>query len=133
MTALARSSGLLHRSTATGAGRDDTEPPFPLFTATGWNASDHGGVTAVGELDVATAPLLSAAVDSVCRLGTSELREFLLDLEGVTFLDSVGLRAAKRAEQAATNWGWQVKVKQPTAPGPRHLMILALRQGMSSR
>ncbi len=133
MTALAGSSGSLHRSPAQGEGRDDAEPPFPIFTASGWTASDLAGVTAVGELDVATAPLLSAAVNSVCKLGTSEVREFLLDLQGVTFLDSIGLRATKHAEQAVTNWGWRVQVTQPTARGPRQLIILARRHETSSR
>ena len=102
-----------------------------LFTATGWTAPDLVGVTAVGELDLATASVLTAEVDIVCRAGIpGEGREFILDLEGVTFLDSTGLRAADRAKQSATNWGWRVRVTQPVASGPQHLMrILAQRDG----
>jgi anti-anti-sigma factor len=130
LTALAGSSGSPDRSTAPGDGREETEP---LFTATGWTTSDLAGVTAFGELDLASAPLLAAAIDSVCRRGTSGAGEFLLDLEGVTFLDSVGLRAAGRAERAARNWGWQVQLVWPTARGPRRLMMLSLRRGVSVR
>lgn len=133
MTALARSSGLLHRSTASGVGRVDSLPPVD-FTATGWTTPDLVGVTAVGELDVATASMLTTEVDNICRAGAAaEVREFLLDLRGVTFLDSTGLRAADRAKQSATNWGWRVSVTQPIARGPRQLMILALRYGRDSR
>lgn len=111
----------LHRD-----GHPCAEPPFPLFTATGWSAPELVGVTGVGELDLATAPLLAAEIRAVCRANLAgDVREFLLDLEGVTFLDSTGLRCAERAELAATNGGWHVQVRPPTARGPQQLLLLA--------
>lgn len=101
----------------------------PAFSATGWTSLHQAGVTVSGELDLASAPVLDREVEAVCRPGISEeVREFLLDLGGVTFMDSVGLRAAERAQLAARNRGWRVQVMPPSAPGPRHLMILARRR-----
>ncbi|MBA3742531.1 STAS domain-containing protein [Sporichthya sp.] len=83
-------------------------------------------MTGVGELDLATAPLLTAEVRAVCRAALpGDVREFLLDLEGVTFLDSTGLRCAERAELAARNGGLHVRVRPPAARGPRQLLRLA--------
>ncbi len=41
-----------------------------------------------GEIDLATAPQVRAALKSVCESGAESI---VLDLSGVTFLDSVGL------------------------------------------
>lgn len=106
----------------------------PLFSATGWTTPDRVGVTAIGELDLAGAPLLAAEVRSVCCAGAAgDDREFLLDLEGVTFLDSTGLRAADRAELAVTGRGWRVRVVPPTGSEPRHLIDLAMRRELNPR
>ena len=65
---------------------------------------DNGGAVIVaveGELDIATAPRLEAALIDVERNGT---REIVLDLANVQFMDSSGLRsllsARRRAESA---------------------------------
>lgn len=47
-------------------------------------------VRVAGELDMATAPQLRSQVDQVIDGGT---RQLLLDLDGVTFVDSVALSA----------------------------------------
>ena len=131
MASRERSSGMPHPSTA--AGGDGAEAPAPIFSVTGWSSSHLAGVTATGELDLWTAPWLDAEMAAVCGGDSSEVRDFLLDLGGVTFLDSAGLRAANRAERAGRNRGWRVRVTAPTAPAPRHLMILARRNGQSSQ
>jgi anti-anti-sigma factor len=43
-----------------------------------------------GELDVAAAPLVADAVIGLCADGTSRL---LIDIEGISFMDSTGLRS----------------------------------------
>lgn len=111
-------------------------PPFalPLISATGWTTPDGAGVTVVGELDLAGAPLLAAEVNSVCcAAADGDVREFLLDLEGVTFLDSAGLRAADRAEVAAAARGWRVRVLVPAGSEPRCLITLATCHGRKHR
>jgi anti-anti-sigma factor len=58
----------------------------------------------VGELDLASAPLLDRAVDGLVMDGASEIG---LDLSEVTFIDSSGLRAvalfAQRCREQKTN------------------------------
>ncbi len=133
MNILATRAPVLQRAGQVG-GRD-AEPPFPLFTTTGCTAPESIGVTVTGELDMATAPSLTAEVDIVClRVSASaDSHEFLLDLQDVSFLDSAALLAVHRAHLAATDRGWHVRVAPPTAPGPRHLMMLAMRAGLSLR
>ncbi|HEX3510902.1 MAG TPA: STAS domain-containing protein [Solirubrobacteraceae bacterium] len=58
-------------------------------------ADDERQIVAVcGEIDIATAPQLRAALTSVCGSGAQDI---VLDLREVTFLDSVGLRELIRA------------------------------------
>ena len=55
-------------------------------------AVDQGRVRASGELDVATAPML------LITLSRLEEDAHALDLSGVTFMDSTGLRALLTAQ-----------------------------------
>lgn len=52
-------------------------------------AGGHVLVEVSGEIDLSTAPTLRAALDGVIDDGA---RELILDLEGVRFMDSTGLR-----------------------------------------
>jgi anti-anti-sigma factor len=47
-----------------------------------------------GELDIATAPLLQAALDEA---GTADAERILVDIAGVPFIDSSGLKVLLRA------------------------------------
>ena len=58
------------------------------------------GIKVVGELDVATAPQLAAVLD-----GLASQRELILDLSGVSFLDSRGLHAILAVAQARNGDG----------------------------
>jgi anti-sigma B factor antagonist len=60
-------------------------------------------VTAVGEIDIASAPLLRQQLDAALR--SSPPWPVLVDLTGVTFLDSTGLGALVEAHQQATALG----------------------------
>lgn len=108
---------------------------YTPFTVTGCTAPDHVGVTAAGELDLATAPSFAAKVDLVCLVAGAAgcAGDLLLDLAGVTFLDSAALSAVSRARTSATDRGWRVRVTPPQACGPRRLMQLAARAGLSVR
>jgi anti-sigma B factor antagonist len=50
---------------------------------------DHHTVVLAGELDLASAPALEAATARLCANGTSEI---VVDLRGLSFIDSTGLR-----------------------------------------
>ena len=65
---------------------------------------DDGAVTVAveGELDIATAPRLEAALIDVERNGT---RELVVDLANVRFMDSSGLRSLLSARRRAEGAG----------------------------
>ena len=67
-------------------------------------SSTDGVATVVleGELDIATAPALDATLTDVERNGTGTV---LLDLAGVRFIDSTGLRSLLSARQRAQTAG----------------------------
>jgi anti-anti-sigma factor len=52
----------------------------------------------VGELDLASAPTLEEAVAAACAKGAEAV---VIDLRGVTFIDSTGLRGVLRARELA--------------------------------
>jgi anti-sigma B factor antagonist len=66
-----------------------------------------------GELDIATAPRLEDAVAGVLTQGVSRV---LIDLSGVTFVDSSGLRLCIVLSTRAPDQGWQLALIRPTEP-----------------
>lgn len=64
-----------------------------------------------GELDLANAPQVEAALGRVCENGT---RAVTLDLSGVTFMGSTGLRLVLHAKELCDANGWEFRV----VPGP---------------
>jgi anti-sigma B factor antagonist len=65
----------------------------------------------VGELDMATAPVLDEAVAGVLAHGRVEA--VVVDLSGVQFLDSSGIRTLLQARRAASERGAGFTVTQP--------------------
>jgi len=78
-------------------------------------------VVASGELDLATAATLDAALRLVERDGT---REVVLDMDGATFVDSTGLRAIIQAWQRAQGNGHRLTVVGASAR-VRQLCVIA--------
>jgi anti-sigma B factor antagonist len=83
-------------------------------------SSDNGAEATVlsleGELDIASAPALERAVEGVTSDGDSANR-LVIDLAGVTFMDSTGLRALLLARQSANGNGHELLLR----PGPRQV------------
>jgi anti-sigma B factor antagonist len=67
-------------------------------------------VRPAGELDIATAPHLERALLNGRRAGET----VILDLGGLTFIDSTGLRVIVRGAEAARRDGWTLAIR----PGP---------------
>jgi anti-anti-sigma factor len=67
-------------------------------------------VRPAGELDIATAPHLERALLHGRRAGET----VILDLGGLTFIDSTGLRVIVRGAEAARREGWTLTIR----PGP---------------
>lgn len=62
-------------------------------------------LTIRGELDIASAPTLSSAIESACSAGAVRL-----DLSGLEFMDSMGMHAILRAALSATADGWGLSI-----------------------
>jgi anti-sigma B factor antagonist len=73
-----------------------------------------------GELDIATAPELAAMLD---RLRTHR-HPVVLDLEGVTFMDSTGLTTLMDAWLESERDGWAFSVRA-ASPAVRRVVALA--------
>ena len=89
-------------------------------------AEDHAVVTVSGELDLDTAPqLASAAIDALHDRGVQVL---IIDLAGVTFIDSTALGALVRVNNAATAAKIELRLQ---AVSPRVAQLLKIT-GMDS-
>lgn len=73
-----------------------------------------------GELDMVSSPRLSDACD---ELGEGDVGTLVLDLRGVSFLDSTGLKAIFSARNAARDRGQQFAVT-PGSPQVQRLLSL---------
>jgi anti-sigma B factor antagonist len=84
------------------------EPAAETFRVTAEAPDDSGRVrlVVVGELDLASAPLLEAALEEQNAAQVS----VLLDLAGVTFMDSSGLKVLVKASREARSNGWAFAV-----------------------
>ncbi|HEV7207457.1 MAG TPA: STAS domain-containing protein, partial [Mycobacteriales bacterium] len=96
------------------------------------------GVVVSGELDLASAPRLEAAVCAAYQAAHPLDRllsgcRFLLDLSELTFLDSDGISALHAAHLEVEQRGDQLHVAGPTASGPQRLLALAVANGWLGR
>jgi anti-sigma B factor antagonist len=98
--------------------------PGPGFVVDefGVSVTDGDGcvrVAAWGELDLSSAPELDATLDQVERIA----RSVVLDLRGLTFLDSSGVTLLLRHTQRAASDGFALSI---VAPEPRVARVLEL-------
>jgi anti-anti-sigma factor len=77
--------------------------------------ADSTTVVVVGDVDMASTDLFEEAMD---RLG-SELRKLVVDLGGVTFIDSTGLSMLVRLHRACVANGGSLVVVAPSEPARR--------------
>jgi anti-sigma B factor antagonist len=85
-------------------------PPFEIAS------EPHGDGVCVrlcGELDIATAPQLEEAVTAALASGASEL---LIDLSGLSFVDSSGLRLFIILSDRSAREGWALGLVRPAEP-----------------
>jgi anti-sigma B factor antagonist len=72
------------------------------FTVQDVGADGRHRLLLAGELDIASAPILEAAISGLCENGTSAI---VLDVRDVTFMDSTGLRAVLAADKLCRGHG----------------------------
>jgi anti-anti-sigma factor len=77
-------------------------------------------LTVRGELDIASAPELRAALD---RIVAGPHLVVVLDLAGLTFLDCAGMRPIRAARRALEARGGQLLVRHPTPIVERALRL----------
>lgn len=93
---------------------DDLSLPFPdnaPFRCLVSRDGDAGRVVTVGELDIATTPILEAEIEAIRSAGA---RRLTIDLSGLDFIDSTGLRCLLDCEAEARRDGFALSL----APGP---------------
>jgi anti-sigma B factor antagonist len=75
--------------------------------------SDRACLRLAGELDIASAPALDEAVRKALGEGVDRV---LLDLAGLTFVDSSGLRLFIMLNARAKEDGWTLEMTRPPEP-----------------
>ncbi len=105
------------RTTAPGAGDD--------LLSLSTSADQDGAVTvsATGDIDAYTAPLLRTVVEAQLRRGRPKL---ILDLSGVQFLGSAGLAALVEIQKLATAQGIDLRLIASTRAVTRALEVTGL-------
>jgi anti-sigma B factor antagonist len=81
-------------------------------------------LTATGEIDSSSAPLLRQHIDAV--LDGGDITELTVDLDGVTFLDSAGLCVLAAAHRRALNEGVRLRVLASSRAVIRPMQITGL-------
>jgi len=84
-----------------------SQTPFEIESV---REPDGARLTLSGELDIATVPRVVAAVDSTLTAG---VRTLTIDLGGLGFVDSSGLRMFIVLDQRASAEGWTLRLTRP--------------------
>jgi anti-sigma B factor antagonist len=91
-----------------------------LFDVERSTADGRQALTVRGELDIATAPQLAAAVDAIL---STKPRGLIVDLSPTTFLDSSGARTLVQISRSASDRGIALHVVAPPTNGPVRLTV----------
>ena len=98
----------------------ELEEPLTVEVA---SQGDEVVLVLVGELDPHTAPILRAAIDDAVTDNTSSL---VLDVAGLQFIDSSGLRVIISAHKVMDEQGGRLVLRAPTDNTRRLLEITGL-------
>lgn len=83
-----------------------------------------------GELDVASAPMLEEALREACASGASEV---VLDMGGIEFMDSTGLRAILRGKARCEEHHCDYRLTPATRPVEQTLASTGVRRLLRRR
>ena len=84
----------------------------------------------VGELDLATVPQLE---QEVMTMLSRDLRDVVIDLSGLTFMDSSALRLFLMLNQRAADDGWRLGLVNPSEQVRSVLSITGAEQSLPLR
>jgi anti-sigma B factor antagonist len=85
---------------------------------------DRYTIVLTGELDVASAPVLEEALAEACD---SDAREVVLDMSGLEFMDSTGLRAILRGKARCEDHDCDYRLTPAQRPVERSLTSTGVR------
>ena len=118
------------RGSSAGEGRIESARAIKVAGVAGFVVETqlHGDVAIVrprGELDLATVEPLRAALNEIESAG-----HLVLDLRGLSFIDSTGLHLLVTLHQRAQRDGFQLSLVAPAAPADRAIRLCALDQAL---
>jgi anti-sigma B factor antagonist len=99
--------------------------PRPLLVHVRWRNDDVAIVQPHGELDLATVETLRAALDGVENPG-----RLVLDLRGLSFIDSTGLHLLVALHSRAQRDGFQLTLVAPAAPADKAIQVSGVDQAL---
>ena len=111
---------VVDRQSAEPGGHLEPARPQP-FTVDVRRRTDVAIVQPYGELDLATVETLRAALDGVEQIG-----RLVLDLRGLSFIDSTGLHLLVALHQRARRDGFQLTLVAPAAPSNKVIQLSGL-------
>jgi anti-sigma B factor antagonist len=100
------------------------EPPQP-FRIDVRPERDAVRVRPVGEFELATADRVRAQIDELVHDGFARV---ILDLRGVTFLDSAGLHVLIDADASSRSDGWELLVHKSSGSVTRAIELVGLHE-----
>jgi anti-sigma B factor antagonist len=100
----------------------DRRQPFAVDVQ---RRSDVASVSPRGELDLGTVETLRAALDAVEDAG-----RLVLDLRGLSFIDSTGLHLLVELHERAQHDGFQLTLVAPAAPANKAIQLSGLDQAL---
>lgn len=106
----------------------DHNPPVNPFAVSTDRDGDDAFVRLQGELDIATAARVETELRALEDAGVTAIT---LDLRGLSFMDSTGLRILVAADTRAREGGWRLTVVRGPAAVQRVLEMTGLDQHLT--
>lgn len=103
------------------------EAPFQVESE---RSEGEGRLRLVGEFDLATAARVEAEAERLIAAGSGTL---VLDLTGLSFIDSSGLRVIVVLQQRSAEEGWQLELVPPGEPVMKVFRISGLEDRLHFR
>jgi anti-sigma B factor antagonist len=102
------------------------DPQFADLQLTTRCMNGHQVVAVAGEIDICTAPAVTAYLLDAADTSSNDGSDLVVDLSAVTFMDASGLTALLRADHQAQRAGERLRLAAPTARITRLLAITHL-------